>query len=193
MKRLLTLLILLLGLLLPLAAAAKGTVPDAADAMATQMDRQILARMGTETTPRSAITIMCTVPVNLSDLDASGPLGRQMSEEIARWFVDAGYRVQELRKGNQIVFDAVTGETLLTRNVNKLATRDVSSVAILTGTYTVTAQSIRYNMRLIHTPTNEVLAMSTATVPMTEEVRPLVADLREGPKPVAPSVGTKLR
>lgn len=58
------------------------------------------------------------------------------------------------------------GEFLLTRDVGKLGSpRDVNTHAVLTGTYTVTERSVRFNMRLIHTPTREVLAAGSGTVP----------------------------
>ncbi len=47
-------------------------------------------------------------------------------------------------------------------------------------------------MRLIHTPSNEVLAMGTATVPVSEELRPLLVHATHT-GPIRPSVGTSLR
>jgi hypothetical protein len=83
------------------------------------------------------------------------------------------------------------GEMLLTRKVDQLASTTVNSVAVLVGTYTVTSRSVRFNMRLIRTDSNEILSMGTATVPVTEELQPLLADLK-GPRKVTPSVGTRL-
>lgn len=191
MKRILALLVLTIGLLLPLAAAA-ASVPEAADAMAAAMDVQMARKLGQEAPPAKGISIMVTTPVDLGDLEGANGLARQMAEEMSRWFVQAGYRVQEIRKGRTILFQPETGELLLTRKTELLGTQNVSSVAILAGTYTITPKSVRFNMRLIHTPTNEVLAMGTATVPVSEELRPLLVDAsRIGP--IRPSVGTSLR
>lgn len=191
MRWTLALVILLTALLLPLAAAAgRGSVPEAADSLLEQMDKEMLTRLAGVESTRGAVSIAVTVPVNLSDLEASSPLARQMAEELARAFVQTGYRVQEIRKGREVVFRP-DGEMLLTRKVEQLASTTVNSVAVLVGTYTVTSRSVRFNMRLIHTATNEILAMGTATVPVTEELQPLLADLR-GPRKVTPSVGTRL-
>lgn len=191
MKRILALLVLTIGLLLPLAAAA-ASVPDAADAMAAAMDVQMARKLGQEAPPAKGISIMITTPVDLGDLEGANPLARQMAEEMARWFVQSGYRVQEIRKGRTILFQPETGELLLTRKTELLGTQNVSSVAILAGTYTITPKSVRFNMRLIHTPTNEVLAMGTATVPVSEELRPLLVDASRN-RTIQPSVGTSLR
>ncbi|MBZ2171502.1 MULTISPECIES: FlgO family outer membrane protein [Nitratidesulfovibrio] len=191
MKRILALLVLTIGLLLPLAAAA-ASVPEAADAMAAAMDVQMARKLGQEAPPAKGISIMVTTPVDLGDLEGANGLARQMAEEMSRWFVQAGYRVQEIRKGRTILFQPETGELLLTRKTELLGTQNVSSVAILAGTYTITPKAVRFNMRLIHTPSNEVLAMGTATVPVSEELRPLLVDAsRLGP--IRPSVGTSLR
>lgn len=191
MKRILALLVLTIGLLLPLAAAA-ASVPEAADAMASAMDVQMARKLGQDAPPAKGISIMVTTPVDLGDLEGANPLSRQMAEEMARWFVQSGYRVQEIRKGRTILFQPETGELLLTRKTELLGTQNVSSVAILAGTYTITPKSVRFNMRLIHTPTNEVLAMGTATVPVSEELRPLLVDASRN-RTIQPSVGTSLR
>jgi hypothetical protein len=80
---------------------------------------------------------------------------------------------------------------ILTRDLARLATRDVQSVAVLAGTYLVTPDNVRFNMRLIHTPDNEVIAMGSATVPVTKEIKELLSDERK-PAPPKPSVFTRL-
>lgn len=188
-----------------------GNVPRAADSIAEQMDKQLMTRYGPtrsieetisvggpsqkdiERSLRGSITIMGTVPVNLNNLEISCPLARQMTEEVSRWLVNAGYHFQELRKGKEIFFQKHQGEMLLTRDTKLLATRNMISQAILVGTYVVTPDQVRFNMRLLHTPSNEVLAMGTATVPITPDVRPLLANTGSGPVKIEPSVNTRLQ
>ncbi len=182
-----------------------GYAPKAANLMASQMDAQVMQKgnagkgsANMQELParqlelRNSITIMATVPVNINNLEVSNALARQMSEEISRWFVSAGYRVQEIRKGKEIVFQKKQGEMLLTRDTKQLAQRHVSSVAVLAGTYVVTPKQVRFTMRLLHTPSNEVIAMSTATVPITPDVRPLLKESTQ-PVKVTPSVQTRLQ
>ncbi len=181
--------------------------PRAANNMAAQMDAQILARSnvyveGVKLTKeqiamrqrqlRQTITIVTTVPVNINNFDHTNALSRQISEEMARWFVDAGYRVQEIRKGTDIRIQEKHGEVILTRDREELLRTKASSVAILSGTYVISPEQVRYSMRLVHTAGTEVLAMSTATVPITPDVPPLLEENGD-PVKVTPSVSTRLQ
>ncbi len=181
--------------------------PRAANTMAAQMDEQILARSNVHVAGvklskeqiaqrarqlRQSITIVATVPVNINNFDLTNALSRQISEEMARWFVDAGYRVHEIRKGTDIRIQERHGEVILTRNKEELLRTTASSVAILTGTYVVSPEQVRYSMRLVHSGGTEVIAMSTATVPITPDVPPLLVENGD-PVKVTPSVSTRLQ
>lgn len=192
MYRLILLLILMMSVLLPFSAAAgeKGTVPGAAGVMTKQLDGQLMRRIATSAYGRDSVSIAITVPVSLSNLGRSSPLARQMAEEVTTLLVDLGYTVEDMRKGRDIIVEPRTGEMLLTRDLARLASRDVTSTAVLTGTYTITADAVRFNMRLLHTPSNQVLATATATVPVTPELFPLLADRGDGPP--MPTVMTRL-
>lgn len=191
MYRLILLVILMLSVLLPFTAAAEtGTVPRAARAMASQLDKQLVRRLNNTGFGKDSVSISITVPVNLSNLSLSSPLARQMAEEVTTLLVQQGYEVEDIRKGVDITMQEGVGEMLLTRNLSRLASRDATSVAVLTGTYTVTANDVRFNLRLLHTPSNKVLASATASVPVTPELFPLLADRGDGPP--RPSVQTRL-
>jgi hypothetical protein len=209
-RRLVLLFLALAILLMPMAAAAgmttRGTVPVAADDMAEAIDKQILGHFGVEQPGffsrskrqahhplaiRKALSISCTVAVDLNNLEISSPVGRQISEEMARWFVQAGYRVKEIRKSRDVHVDPRRGEMALTRDVRKLLSTNVTTEAVLAGTYVVTPEQVRFSMRLLHVPTNDILAMATATVPITDDLKPLLHDMKE--TKVTPSIGTKLK
>jgi len=208
-RRLVLLFLTLAILLIPLAAAAgmttRGTVPIAADEMAAAIDKQILGYFGVEQPGllskseqkhhplkiRKALSISCTVAVDLNNLENTSPVGRQISEEMARWFVQAGYKVKEIRKAKDVHVDAQRGERVLTRDVRKLLSANVTTEAVLAGTYVVTPEQVRFAMRLLHVPSNDILAMATATVPITDDLKPLLHDMKEGK--VMPSIGTKLK
>lgn len=202
MSRFLVIILVLAALLFPLTAAAVGTVPGAANSIAEQLDDQLMMRYagddpGTSKKQRQAlaraqIMIMGTTPANINNLEAASPLARQMTEEISRWLVNAGYRYQELRKGSYIRFDKRTGELILTRDVRKLASTLGTGQAILAGTYVVSGEQVRFSMSLIHTTSNEVLAKATATVPITDDLLPLLEDLPAGSGKV-PTVYTRLQ
>ena len=122
-----------------------------------------------------------------------------MQEEVARWFVQAGYEVQEIRKGADVLFEPATGEMLLTRKEKMLGTTVVSSTAIVAGTYTVTPKNVRFNIRLVRTSDREVIGMSTMTVPIDGEVGALLRPSGQGGgggavygTPIEPTVVTLL-
>ncbi|WP_297826573.1 FlgO family outer membrane protein [uncultured Desulfovibrio sp.] len=201
MSRFLVIILVLAALLFPLTAAA-GTVPSAADRIARQLDEQLMMRYASDDSDmskkqrqalaRSQIMIMGTTPANINNLQAASPLARQMTEEISRWLVNAGYRYQELRKGSYIRFDRGTGELILTREVRKLTSTRGTGQAILAGTYVVSGEQVRFSMSLIHTTSNEVLAKGTATVPITDDLLPLLEDQPLGSGKV-PTVYTRLQ
>lgn len=173
-----------------------GIVPQAASAMGRQIDRQIAERLMQADTPAQGVSLAVTVPVDVNDLDESNPLARQMAEELARWFVQAGYHVQEIRKGRMMLVEPGNGEKLLTRRENLLARKDVASAAIMTGTYSVTSKNVRFNIRILQTATQDVLGMATVSVPITSEVKSLLGGNGASQERVfvgiGPSVGTTL-
>ena len=196
-KKIICLVILSLAMLFPFGAAAKEdtpaappkpTVPTAALSMASEMDWQLAQLLG----DGKQVTLIVTTPVNLNNLQESSPLGRQIAEEVSYQFVRFGYQVQEIRKGAGLVFDPKQGEFLLTRDPDMLESTAASSAAILVGTYTITPRNVRINMKLLHTPTQEVLAMSTATIPLTREVRAMTSDLAMERWGRLPSVSSRL-
>ncbi|MDR0827602.1 MAG: hypothetical protein LBN33_06975 [Desulfovibrio sp.] len=165
-------------------AALAATVPQAASAVGREMDRQLGSRLGQKETdlPARGVSLSITTPVNINALDEANPLARQMQEEIARWFVQAGYDVQEIRKGADILFEPDRGELLLTRQEELLGNRIVETAALVAGTYVVTPEHVRFNIRILQTRSREVLAMSTVTLPMNREVAFLT---RNPPRPGA--------
>lgn len=181
----------LLDAILPEEGATIGFVPKTADNIGKQLDEQLMRILEPSEMTREQVSIACTVPVWLDNLKRTSPLARQMSEELARYFKERGYRLEELRKGDEVLMTPERGEFLLTRDTKKLVSRDVNAHAVLVGTYTVTERSVRFNMRLIHTSTREVLAAASGTVPVTEELLPLLRDASNA-QPLGPTVRTKL-
>lgn len=176
--------------------SVEGIVPQAASAAGRQIDRQIAERLMQADTPAQGVSLAVTVPVDVNNLDESNPLARQMAEELARWFVQAGYHVQEIRKGKAVLMEPENGEMLLTRRDNLLADTTVASAAILAGTYSVTGKNVRFNIRILQTATRDVLGMATVSVPITSEVKSLLggrgAAQGRGFAGIGPSVGTTL-
>ncbi len=186
-------LLALLALLLPAVPAMAGMLPDMAAETADELDAQLVQRLGGIERPAQGMTLIVTTPANLSNLELTCPLARLYAEELATWFVSMGYRVQEARKAQTIMFAPGRGEFGLTRNADIIDEQNLSAMLLLTGSYTVTSQSVRFNMRLIHAATNETLAMASATLPITREVLELLEDgSGMSMMGISPSVATQI-
>ena len=193
--RRISLAVMALFLAAPAAAlAAKPFVPQIIAAMGRQLDRQVVERLQQPESPAKGVSLFMTTPVDVNDLETSNPLARQVQEELAAWFVQAGYNVQEIRKGADVLFQPETGELLLTRRSNLVDKEFVGSGAIVVGTYTVTPQNVRFNIRLVLTGSQEVIAMTSMSIPVQGEVAALLSTDGSGRmgSPIRPTVDTLL-
>jgi len=189
-------------LLLPGHARA-GNIPDVATSIAKQLDKQLMQKFASkknvalsqsvdEDAVKSKISIAVTTPVNLNDLSKTCPLARQVAEEITTYMVSEGYAFEEMRKGKEIIFTEKKGETILTRNTVNLAKKDVTTSMIMVGTYIITREQVRFNIKLLSTGNNEVLAMGSSTISITRNLLPLLVG-SSSKSPVRPSIGTRLQ
>ena len=169
---------------------AVKTIPVVADTLAEQLDGQLREKLGLDEGDVMDMGVIVTTPVALGNLENTTALARQMSEELSRWLVTTGYKVQEIRKGRSVLFEPQNGEFLLSRRTHVLANENVKATIIVAGTYTQTMNRVRFNLRFIHAPTNEVLAMATQTLPLNAEMRMLTVGSNDK-RGVSPSVGTR--
>ncbi len=169
--------IIFIMLLLPAAPllAADSTMTKAAAAMGREMDRQLADRFGQQEGTINGISVIITTPVDLNDFEASNPVARQMQEELSRWFIQAGYSVQEVRQGKALLMRPYTGELLLTRNKELMHDRQARSALTLAATYSLTSRNMIFNVRLMQTGGTEVYAMSNITLPISGELRGMIS------------------
>ena len=182
----------LLSALLMSAIALAGTLPDMAAETADELDAQIVERLGMVERPAQGLTLIVTTPADLGNLEMSCPLSRLFAEELATWFVSMGYRVQEARRAETLMFAPERGEFMLTRNADIVDIQNLDAMLILTGSYTVTSRSVRFSIRLIHAASNETLAMASSTLPLSSEARELLGAEGGGINPIRPSVATRI-
>jgi hypothetical protein len=155
----------------PLSARAMD-MNEAAASMSREMEAQLALRFGAA---GRNISIIVTTPVDINNFEESCVIARQIQEYLSYWLVQAGYGVQEIRKGESILFRKETGELLLTRDRELAASKRVGSVLTLAGTYTLTSKSIIFNVRLMQTGGLEVYAMSSVSIPITKETRAMLS------------------
>lgn len=198
LKRIVQVLSLALALVFMVQTAFAASVPNASSAIARQLDRQLVERLGQGDSPAQGVSLCITTPVDVNNLELANPLARQVQEEMARWFVQSGYKVFEIRKGSEILFEPQKGETLLTRKESHLESKKVTSTAIVAGTYTVTPYHVRLNIRVVCTGSRETLAMANITIPIDREVATMLRNTGGGSgggmggTPIEPTVVTLL-
>lgn len=163
---------------------------DVAMAIVADLDRQLVPRLGmySPDNSRGLYWVVITTPANLGDLQRASALARLFGQELASAFVGYGYNVQEIRKSSDIVFSRGQGEFALTRDTRALANRHATASLLVTGTYTVTPSGVRYNIEVVDARNNNVVAMSSRTLPMDRNVA--ILSQGEGPTFNAPTVST---
>ncbi len=73
---------------------------------------------------------------NLNNLQEVEPLGRLLQERLSHSLFDLGFRIVEIRRGNEIYYVPLTGELNLTRLKEKLKRSEFSEIkALVMGTY----------------------------------------------------------
>lgn len=169
-----------------------GMVPKAGSALARQIDRQLAGGVGkSEGGGAPGFSLIVTIPADINDLEKTNPLARQMAEEMARWFVQAGYNVNEVRMSSNLYIDEEKGELMMSRKSGMLKQNNANVMGVLVGTYTTTKNNIRFNVRMVQASGNEVLGMATITLPIDSELKALLSnDGSSGG--IMPSVGTRL-
>lgn len=192
MKRVAIMLVSLVVMCTAGASAWAMSLPETAQAMGRELDYQLAVRLGASETPLQGQTLIMTVPADLNALDVTTPLSRQLAEDLAAWFVQAGYRVQEIRKGRDISMAPGVGETLLTRQTGQLDQSHVDSAIIAVGTYVSTRTNVRFNIRLIHATSNEVLAMCSRSISVSGEIHDLMVEPGAPTASATPGVSTTL-
>lgn len=203
MKKLILVILVLAGLLIPLTAAAEGNVPYAARCIGEQLDDQLMRRFGnlstglskkeSERLARMRFMIMGTTPANINNLNQANALARQMTEEVSRYLMCKGYSYDEIRKGRFIRFDRRVGEFILTRDVAQLASQQGVGQAILAGTYVISGEDVRFTMSLICVSSGAVLAKATATIPITPDLRPMLVENYPAGSGMVPTTYTRLQ
>uniref|UniRef100_I2Q095 FlgO domain-containing protein n=1 Tax=Desulfovibrio sp. U5L TaxID=596152 RepID=I2Q095_9BACT len=163
--------------------------PDVAMAMASDLDRQLGPRlgMGSPGNSRGLYWVVVTTPAELSALDRASPLARLFGQELSSALVAMGYNVQEIRKASDIIFSRGQGEFTLTRDTRALAASRATATLVVAGTYIVTPGGVRFNIEVVDARNNDIVAMSSRTLPMDATVGALAGG---GTAYVSPTVAT---
>ncbi|EFL49735.1 conserved hypothetical protein [Solidesulfovibrio fructosivorans JJ]] len=163
---------LLMGALCDRTPPPPPQYPDVAMALAADLDRQLVPRLGmyTRDNSRGLYWVVITTPADLGDLERASPLSRLVGQELSTAFVALGYNVQEIRKASDIIFSRRQGEFSLTRDVRALATSRATATLVVAGTYVVTPSGVRFAIEVVDARNNNIVAAANRTLPMDATV-----------------------
>ena len=113
--------------------------------------------------------------VDLRQLTRTSSFGRYLAEQLMGEFQQRGYRVVEIRKSKDILIQERRGEYGLSRNPGEI-TPEVAAQALVTGTYTVTEDSILVNAKVLDNRSAVMLSSATMVFPRTRLANRLLAD-----------------
>ncbi|MFU2210545.1 FlgO family outer membrane protein [Solidesulfovibrio sp. C21] len=180
---------LLMGALCDRTPPPQPQYPDVAMALAADLDRQLVPRLGmyTRDNSRGLYWVVITTPADLGDLERASPLSRLIGQELSTAFVALGYNVQEIRKASDIIFSRRQGEFSLTRDVRALATSRATATLVVAGTYVVTPGGVRFAIEVVDARNNNIVAAANRTLPMDATVGTLAGG---GANYGAPTVST---
>ncbi|HCR13320.1 MAG TPA: FlgO family outer membrane protein [Solidesulfovibrio sp.] len=163
--------------------------PEVAMALAGELDRQLVPRLGmyTRDNSRGLYWVVVTTPADLSDLSRASPLARLFGQELSTALVALGYNVQEIRKAGDIMVSKGQGEFALTRDAQALAVGRATATLVVAGTYVVTPGGVRFAVEVIDARNNNIVAAANRTLPMDATVGALAGT---GASFSAPTVST---
>ncbi|HEY8964661.1 MAG TPA: FlgO family outer membrane protein [Alphaproteobacteria bacterium] len=118
---------------------------------------------------------------NVNDVESSSTLGRTITEQASARLAQKGYKVAELklRQGISIqrggLSSASSGEYLLSRDVSEIA-GEHKAAAALTGTYSVGANNVLVNLRLLDIRSGNVITAYDYVLPKNADVLSMVGN-----------------
>jgi len=113
--------------------------------------------------------ILVTTFVDNNDLSKTSKFGRILQEHISSRLVQLGYTVKEIKMTGQLVIEPKSGESILSRDINKIAP-SVKSQALLVGTISITNRTMYVSSRLVHPVTNMIIASTDSRLCMDDTI-----------------------
>ncbi|NBX66477.1 MAG: hypothetical protein EBQ96_05720 [Proteobacteria bacterium] len=153
----------------PSARTFKTYTYDAVDSLMSKSGKGI-----TKETPMLVGTVG-----DVNDVETSSTLGRTITEQISSRLAQKGFKVAELklRQGISVQRGGMTpeasGEYLLSRDVRNISTEHKAAAAI-TGTYSIGANKVLVNLRLIDIRSGNVITGVDYELPKSTDIMAMI-------------------
>jgi len=138
---------------------------------------ELMRRAGKSVSKNNPVLVGTISDVN--NVEQSTPFGRTITEQIGARMSQLGYKVAELkmRQGISIQNGATnpdsSGEFLYSRNVQDVSGSHKAALAV-TGTYSVGADNVLVNLRLIDIRTGDLITAYDYELDKTADIRALI-------------------
>ncbi|MBC8318383.1 MAG: hypothetical protein H8E41_10800 [Desulfobulbaceae bacterium] len=143
-----------------------------------QLSHQLLDNV-TEDSFNESVVIVTTF-VNLNDLYETSGLGRLMAEQLMGELQKRGVEIIDARVATSLQVSEGFGEYALSRDMNQLSYVHAAQ-AVVVGTYSVAADEIAVNARLLNQGNGAVLSSASIVFPTDNLVAALLRDTGKPP------------
>lgn len=110
---------------------------------------------------------------NIDSLEESSTFGRTVSDHYTSYLVNQGYTISEVKLRNDLLVKQKQGEFMLSRSARKiLRTHNVQLVVV--GTYSIGAENVFINARLVNPVNNVIMAAVDYKVKIDGDVRAML-------------------
>lgn len=111
--------------------------------------------------------------VNIDDLYQTSRFGRTLTEALATRLFRHGFGVVEVRKAHELLVKTRGGELMLSRDATLLASKN-NATAIVTGTYSLTPDSVIINVRFLDAGGRDVLSVAGLEIQRSRTINALL-------------------
>lgn len=113
--------------------------------------------------------IFITTFVDNNDLARTNAFGRVIQKAVANQFITRNFSIQETLLGNTIFIEPRHGETILTRDLSRLATIQ-SSQAVIVGTWSRTGRTLYLSIRAVNPTNNLIISAQSYRLCMDDDI-----------------------
>ena len=118
--------------------------------------------------------LILTTLVDLDNLYSTSAFGRALTESLSTCLFRRGFQVTEIRKTANLYIEPRKGELTLSRDTAMIS-QEQNATAIITGTYSLTPDTIIINVKMIAAESNIVLSVAGLEIDRNRNINSLLS------------------